>query len=115
MCNKNVDKIEFCANILNEMYVAVEKHNNLTDLLYQNDIDIINMEIGLFDTSIKMLSYIMGFDVKPDIEWWLFEDSEKIIYINEESWDVSTEDNFFKCLEFAHDNFDREKYEPTNE
>ena len=89
MNNQTEINIVFCSATLDVIKEEFDKR----DVLYANGVDLSNYQNNLYKTTLDCLCYIIGGTIdtakhdiiKEHIEWWLFEDVEKIIYIDSDT------------------------------
>jgi hypothetical protein len=87
-----INDIGFYASILSIMKEEHEKRN----VLYEHGVDLTNYNDMYYNCLINVLIYNLGIDMKDSIEWWLYEDVDKIITIDGVEHDVSNPVNFLK-------------------
>lgn len=97
-------KIKFCINILER----IKKEESKRDVFYEHGIDLINYEneykLCLMDCLCFVLSRIDdSIAWKEYIEWWLYESVDKIIWINDEEFNVESAEQLLNCLIYNSD------------
>ena len=90
--------IEFCASILERIKTEVDKRN----VLYDYGVDLINYEneytFCLMDSLCFILNKIKKMNWKEEIEWWLYESVDKIIYYKDKKISVETAQQLLNFL-----------------
>jgi hypothetical protein len=90
-----MNKIKFCANILNDIKNEINKRN----IIYDYGVDLSNYENEYTICLMKCLVFILNKDnIKDDIEWWLYEDVDKIMWINDKKYNVQNSYDFLKTI-----------------
>lgn len=56
-----------------------EKRNEI----YKHGVDLINYENGYLTELLDLITFLLGKDKKEEVDWWLFEDVDKIYYFND--------------------------------
>lgn len=87
----------FCVDILLKMKAEHEKRCKVYDLY---GVNMSNYENIMTECLMACLLKILKMDVQEEIEWWLYESSEKIYYIGEDSYLVEQPSDFIKFLIF---------------
>jgi len=89
------EKCRFCASILDRIKKEIDKRN----VLYDHGVDLINYENEYTTCLMDCLVHILDKkNIKEDIEWWLYEDVDKEMWINEIKYDVSDSYEFLKVV-----------------
>jgi hypothetical protein len=93
-----MNDIEFCASILERIKKEVDKRN----VLYDYGVDLINYENEytscLMDSLCFILNKIKKMNWKEEIEWWLYEAVEKVIYYKDNKVSVETAQQLLNFL-----------------
>ena len=72
------DKLK--AQLAKSLNILKDEHNK-KDKLYEYGIDLINYEREYLTGFIDLISFLTGKDSQEEIEWWIYEDVEKIYYM----------------------------------
>jgi hypothetical protein len=65
-----------------ECLEKMKLESNKRNVLYENGVDLANYENHYQDVSIDLLVHLMG-GFRKEIEWWLYDGSEKAYYVDE--------------------------------
>jgi hypothetical protein len=84
--------IGFYASILSIMKEEHEKRN----VLYEHGVDLLNYNDMYYNCLMNVLVYNLDMDMREPIEWWLYEDVEKVVEFNGVEYDVSNPVDFLK-------------------
>ena len=70
---------ELCIDVLKRLKDEVAKR----DLIYEHGVDLINYENTYTACCLELLSEVSNIPI-DDIDWWLYEDVDKIYYLNDD-------------------------------
>ncbi len=83
------NKIEYYSKVLDR----IKAEHNKRNILYSHyHIDLINYENEYTTLLLETIVYELFFANKDDIDWWLYEDVEKVYYLEDDSV-VNVEDS----------------------
>ncbi len=90
----------FVAGVL----IKIKKEHDKRGILYDHGVDLINYENGYITCLMDSLIFILGDPItKDDLEWWLYETVDKIIWVNGEEFNVEDPLNLLKVLRMGTD------------
>lgn len=94
-------KKKLLIEILTNLKAEISKRNEI----YKHGVDLINYENYYSDSTYKLLAFIVGdgkFSI-DEIQWWLYEDVEKIYYFKDKEYNVEKVEDFVDYL--LYENF----------
>lgn len=91
------EKIKFLEKAILKIQTMTEKSN----ALYNLGVDILEVDMGI-DLIVDSFEYIFNKSACETISWWLWEDVEKVVGVNEKEYRVET---LPELLKFIHDDY----------
>lgn len=95
---ENIDeKIKFVEKAI----LKIQTMNEKSTALYNLGVDIMEVDMGI-DLVVDSFEYIFNKSICETISWWLWEDVEKVMWINEREYRMETLPDLLK---FIHDDY----------
>jgi len=86
----------------------LKKEVDKRDIVYEHGVDLINYENYYTKTALDLIAFNLFLmnkknekseeQIRSDIDWWLYEDVEKKIWINKKEYNVEKAKNFVKFI-----------------
>lgn len=91
------EKIKFVEKAI----LKIQAMNEKSTTLYNLGVDIMEVDMGI-DLVVDSFEYIFNKSICETISWWLWEDVEKNISVNDKEYNVET---LPELLKFIHDDY----------
>ncbi len=80
--------LKFYASVL----TTIKRETDKRDVLYTHGIDLVNYENAYTEQLLSVIQHNLEFLSRDDLDWWLYDDVEKVYYYTDPKREVDVSD-----------------------